>query len=79
MSPLGTLAVPVHSPLLARVSYQAEKSVLDLEFRESGSTYRYFNVPADIYARLLNAESTGSCFNSHIRSRFPYQRLLPTL
>ena len=79
MSPRSTPSVPVQSSLLASVRYQAEKSTLDLEFREPGISYRYFNVPADVYTRLISAESKGSYFNTHIRSRFPYQRLLPLL
>jgi hypothetical protein len=79
MSPRSAPSVPVQSSLLASARYQAEKSTLDLEFREPGINYRYFNVPADVYTRLINAESKGSYFNTHIRNRFPYQRLLPLL
>jgi hypothetical protein len=78
MSPLDPPSVPVQSSLLASVNYQAETSALDLKFRQRGITYRYFNVPADIYAHLLNAESKGSCFNRQIRGRFRYQRLPPS-
>jgi hypothetical protein len=77
MSRLHSLSV--QSSLLASVNYQPEKSVLDLEFRESGITYRFFHVPREIYTSLLTAESKGSWFNSHIRNRFPYRRLPSTL
>jgi hypothetical protein len=79
MSRLDSLSVPVQSSLLASVNYQPEKSVLDLEFREDGITYRYFHVPREIYTSLLTAEAKGSWFNSHIRTRFPYRRLPSTL
>jgi len=49
MSPLDPPSVPVQSSLRASVNYQAETSALDLKFRQRGITYRYFNVPADIY------------------------------
>jgi hypothetical protein len=78
MSPLDPPSVPVQSSLRASVNYQAETSALDLKFRQRGITYRYFNVPADIHAHLLNAESKGSCFNRQIRGRFRYQRLPPS-
>ena len=78
MSPLDPTSVLVHSSLLASVNYQAETSALDLKFRQPGITYRYFNVPTEIYARLLDAESKGSYFNRQIRGRFRYQRLPPS-
>ncbi|HEV2324029.1 MAG TPA: KTSC domain-containing protein [Terracidiphilus sp.] len=78
MSHLNGHSVSVQSSLLASVNYQPEESVLDLEFREGGITYRYFHVPREIYTSLLTAESKGSWFNSHIRNRFPYRRLSPT-
>jgi hypothetical protein len=79
MSRVDNVPVSVQSSLLASVTYQPEKSVLDLVFRESGITYTYFHVPREIYTSLLTAESKGSWFNSHIRNRFPYRRLSPTL
>ena len=72
---LSSPPVPVESSLLASVHYDAEKSILDLEFHPDGVIYRYFGVPAEIHHRLLAAESKGSFFNSRIRNRFPYQRL----
>jgi hypothetical protein len=78
MSRPGSLPVPVQSSLLASVNYQPEKSMLDLEFRAGGIIYRYFDVPREIYASLLTAESKGSWFNIHIRNRFPCRRLSST-
>jgi hypothetical protein len=77
MTPPQSPPVPVQSSLLASVSYQAERSILDLEFR-AGATYRYFDVPANIHNCLLTADSKGSCFNRLIRNRFRYQRLQPS-
>ena len=74
MNPPQGSSVPVQSSLLASVSYQAERSILDLEFR-AGVTYRYFDVPANIHNCLLTADSKGSYFNHGIRNRFRYQRL----
>jgi hypothetical protein len=74
MNPLESPPVPVESSVLASVRYQAQRSILDLEFR-LGVTYRYFDVPADIYNSLLTADSKGACFNHMIRNRFRHQRV----
>ena len=74
MNPAENPPVPVESSVLASVRYQAGRSILDLEFRP-GVTYRYFDVPADIYNSLLMADSKGACFNHNIRNRFRYQRI----
>jgi hypothetical protein len=66
--------VPVKSTLLASVTYDAGESLLHINFHD-GAIYRYFAVPATVHNGLLTADSKGSYFNSHIRSRFRYTRL----
>ena len=65
---------PLESKLLAAVAYVAPRRILYLRFH-SGHVYRYFTFPADQYHELLAAESKGRYFLSHIRNRFPYQKL----
>ena len=65
---------PFESKLLAAAAYAASRQILYLRFH-SGDIYRYFTFPADQYQALLNAESRGRYFLSHIRNYFPYERL----
>ena len=65
---------PVESKLLVAAAYVAPRRLLYLRF-QSGEVYRYFTFPADQYQELLNAESHGRYFLSHIRNYFPYERL----
>ena len=65
---------PVESELLAAVAYVDPRRILYLRFH-SGEVYRYFTFPADQYQEFLDAESKGRYFLSHIRNRFPYQKL----
>ena len=44
---------------------------LDITFT-SGKTYRYFNVPLEIYAELLDAGSKGKFFNDNIKGAFAF-------
>jgi hypothetical protein len=48
--------------------------VLEIEF-ESGRIYQYFDVPKNVYTRMLTAASKGKYFNAHIRGKFPYQEI----
>ena len=63
--------VSVDSTLLARVIYNRNELILDLQFCD-GAIYRYFAVPAAIYHSLLAADSKGSFFNRQIRGCFRY-------
>jgi hypothetical protein len=66
--------VSVNSTLLANVAFNANESILELEFCD-GASYQYFEVPAAIYEGLLAADSKGTYFNSQIRNAFRYTRI----
>lgn len=65
---------PLDSKMFAAAAYEPEPRTLYLRFR-SGVTYSYFDFPEEQYQALLQAESRGRHFLSHIRGRFRYQRL----
>ena len=65
---------PLESKLLAASAYEAGENTLWLRFR-SGDVYRYFDFPEQQYWELLEAESRGRYFLSHIRNQFRYERL----
>ena len=44
---------------------------LDITFT-SGKTYRYLEVPAEVYDELLDARSKGEFFNDNIKDEFVY-------
>jgi hypothetical protein len=53
------------------VEYDDEARELDITFT-SGKTYRYFNVPLEIYAELLDASSKGKFFSDNIKGVFAF-------
>jgi hypothetical protein len=65
---------PVESSSLASVGYDAATRILEVEFRK-GRIYRYHEVGAEIFARLMNAESKGRFMNSHIRNAYRFTRV----
>jgi hypothetical protein len=63
------------SSSLRRVGYAPDRRQLEVEF-ESGALYRYYDVPAEVYAGLLAAESKGRWFNQCFKPMgFAYRRL----
>lgn len=63
--------IAVESTTLATVAYDADRELLQLEFRDR-RVYQYFEVPADVHEALLRAPSKGHYFNRAIRGRFTY-------
>jgi len=62
----------VESGSLAWVSYFAEQSLLEVEFRD-GTHYQFFAVPPHCFQELLASDSKGRYFNGNIRNRFRFQ------
>jgi len=60
--------------MMTAVEYDEDDKTLDVAFT-SGKIYRYFEVPASVYKRLLKAESKGQFFNERIKDIFPFVRL----
>jgi len=67
--------VCVMSPDLASVGYDSARRILEIEFNWGG-VYRYYDVAEDVYQGLMNADSSGKFYNSHIkRAGFKYEKV----
>jgi hypothetical protein len=64
----------VQSSMMTFVKYDDDAGELDITFT-SGKTYRYLEVPAEIYDGLLDAESKGEFFNDNIKDAFVYREV----
>jgi hypothetical protein len=64
----------VVSSNIASVGYDEANCILEVEFK-NGSVYEYFDVPEHLYREFREAGSLGTFLNSHIRSRYRYQRV----
>jgi len=68
--------VLVESSAIASIFYDPKSQTLDIEFRSSGETYRYFDVPNDEHQGLLVADSKGAYLNSQIKPKYKTRKLL---
>lgn len=57
---------PVDSSSLSSMGYDAQKHLLEVEFR-NGGIYRYLEVPEREYEALLHADSVGRHLNQEIK------------
>ncbi len=60
---------PTDSAVIASMGYDAAWHVLEIEFRQTGEIYAYFDVPPEEYAAFLSAESKGTYLNTIFKSR----------
>jgi len=65
----------VDSSSIASIGYEAATRELEIEFRDSGDVYRYFDVPEEEYAAFLAADSRGTYLNQVFKER-NYRNLL---
>lgn len=66
----------VESSNISALAFE-EPSYLFVRFN-SGDTYRYKNVPREVFTEMLEAESVGKAFHRLIRSQpetYPFQKL----
>jgi hypothetical protein len=61
--------VSVGSTSIASIGYLPARRELEIEFRESGDVYRYFDVPEEEYAAFMAAESKGTYLNQVFKPR----------
>jgi hypothetical protein len=66
--------VAVDSSDIRSIGYDAESSVLEIEFKK-GSVYQYSEVPAEEHAALMAAESKGKHFNANVKGRYGFLKL----
>ncbi|NJO81024.1 MAG: KTSC domain-containing protein [Cyanobacteria bacterium RM1_2_2] len=62
----------VESSMIQAFGYDAEKQTLLVIFN-TGKTYRYFNVPSEVYEGLMRTDSKGSYMRSLVIDQYPYE------
>lgn len=65
---------PVSSSNLRSVGYDEESRTLEIEFH-SGGVYEYYDVPAETFRELVQADSRGGYFHDHVRGEYDYRQI----
>ena len=66
---------PLKSILLASMGYDKATQTLEVEYRKSGTVYRYANVPPEKFKEMISDESLGSYFLKFIKPNHPFTRI----
>ena len=59
---------------IASAGYDESQRMLEILFT-SKTLYQFFEIPKDLFLKLMDSESKGTFFHEHIKDRFQYQRL----
>lgn len=62
------------SSTILRFGYDEDSKILTVEFKKSGS-YKYFDVPQQVFEQMKQAASKGNFFTMHIKPGYRYARL----
>lgn len=65
----------VNSSALQSIGYDAEKHILELEFRDNGEVWQYFNFKPAAYRKFVNAESLGNFFATRIKGKYDEEKV----
>jgi lysyl-tRNA synthetase class 2 len=60
------------STAVSEIDYDEAWETLTVRFTD-GRVYKYWNVPAEVYAEFLYASSAGGYFNANIRDKYSYR------
>ena len=73
--PLDMERTPVQSSNLNSVGYDADSSILEIEFHHGG-IYQYSGVPSSVHEELMAAGSKGTYFDQAIKKGgYPYSKV----
>ena len=61
----------LQSSMMTFVKFDDDACELDITFT-SGKTYRYLEVPVEVYKGLLDAKSKGEFFSDNIKDEFNF-------
>lgn len=65
----------VQSSALQSIGYDAEKHILELEFKDNGGVWQYFNFKPAAYKKFVNSESLGHFFVTRIKGKYPEEKV----
>lgn len=67
----------VTSTNIESIGYDPETKTLEVEFKKSGSVYRYDAVPEEVFEELKNAQSVGTYFGKAIKGVYEFKKISP--
>jgi len=63
------------SSCFSEIGYDSDYDILVVQFRDSGSVYKYLDFPIDEWGKFTSADSLGRWFNKHIKNKYECERI----
>ena len=76
--PLKITMHPAISSNIAAAGYDAATRTLEIQF-STGHSYRYSDVPKEVYEAMWKAESIGKFVHSNIASKYKYAKVVKVI
>jgi hypothetical protein len=65
----------VQSTALQSIGYDAQTHTLELEFRDNGGVWQYFNFTPAMLKKFVGSESLGNFFVTRIKGKYREQKV----
>lgn len=65
----------VDSSMITRVDYDSNSGTLEIEFKNGGAVWQYYDVQESIYYELISASSIGKYFINNIKGQYSENRV----
>ncbi|MEW6170547.1 MAG: KTSC domain-containing protein [Candidatus Omnitrophota bacterium] len=60
---------------ISSIGYDVNNKILEIEFK-NGSIYQYFNVPSNVFDKLMSVSSQGNYFYHNIKNTYDYKHFV---
>ncbi len=70
-----TMVSTPESTCFSEVGYDEAENTLVVTFRDSGSTYAYYDVSSSVWSEFIAAESKGSYYNKKIKGNYDCEKI----
>jgi hypothetical protein len=71
----GLKRIPVDSSMASAVGYDAQESILYVEFANTNNIYAYYEVESEVFEELMQASSKGSFIRNNIIDCYTYSQV----
>lgn len=65
----------VTSSALESVGYDPDRHILELEFRDNGGVWQYFDFKPAAYKKFVKADSLGNFFVNRIKNKYREEKV----
>lgn len=65
----------VESSMILSIGYESSESTLEIEFKNGGAIWQYFEVPENLLYELKSAGSIGKFFIANIQNQYRESRV----